>query len=132
MRTGNIMIGAVKSGKIVFDGHKRVFYKDEKGDNFVAFVSGYDEITTDPGNSDEITKKLQSWAKRKGFKINKGIGTTESYPMGDSALKRLGRNMGFSIKTVKNRGVYFIKGEKKFGPFDGRYNSKGYVMKKIS
>ncbi len=76
MRTGNIMIGAVKSGKIVFDGHKRVFYKDEKGDNFVAFVSGYDEITTDPGNSDEITKKLQSWAKRKGFKINKGIGAT--------------------------------------------------------
>jgi hypothetical protein len=63
------------------------------------------------------------------------IGATEDskpYPMGDSGLKRLGRNMGFSIKTVKNRGVYFIKGEKKFGPFDGRYNSKEYVMKKIS
>jgi hypothetical protein len=89
MRTGNIMIGAVKSGKIVFDGHKRVFYKDEKGDNFVAFVSGYDEITTDPGNSDEITKKLQSWAKRKGFKINKGIGAFKLISIPKSEINKM-------------------------------------------
>ena len=63
------------------------------------------------------------------------IGAVEDskpYPMGVSALKRLGQKYGFSIKTVKSRGVYFIKGDKKFGPFDGRYNSKEYVLKQIS
>ena len=110
------MIGAVKSGKIVFDGHKRVFYKDEKGDNFVAFVSGYDEITTDPGNSDEITKKLQSWAKRKGFKINKGIG----------AVKKLS-----VLETVKaNINRYSLRDD----PYDVAYSigkKNNFSMKQI-
>jgi hypothetical protein len=68
MKTGNIMIGAVKSGRIVFDGHKRIFYKDDKGDDFVAFVSGYDEITITNRVSSDVKKKLKTWAKRKGFK----------------------------------------------------------------
>lgn len=56
-------------------------------------------------------------------------GTT---PLGDSGLKRLAAKKGFSVRTVKNVGVYFIKGNKTYGPFDGRYNSESFVLKKIS
>ena len=63
-------IGAVKSGKIRFDG-KRVFYQDEKGDDLIAYISSYMTLTSNPGLSDAVTKKINSWAKRKGFKIKK-------------------------------------------------------------
>jgi hypothetical protein len=71
MRTGNVMISAVKSGKIRFDG-KRVIYQDSTGDEIVAYVSRYQEITTVPGNSSAISKKIDSWAKRKGYKVVEG------------------------------------------------------------
>jgi hypothetical protein len=77
MRTGNIMIGAVKSGKIRFDG-KRVFWQDSKGDEMIAYISSYMTLTSNPGLSKEVEKKYNAWAKRKGFKINEGIGAVKS------------------------------------------------------
>ena len=70
----NIMIGAVKSGKIRFDG-KRLYYEEPSGTKaaeIVAYISSYEEITTIPGNKEEVSKKINAWAKRKGYKVIEG------------------------------------------------------------
>ena len=86
MRTGNIMIGAVKkavkSGRISFDGKRRFFYDDGTlfGD-FVGVLSdtSYKKIIADPKNSEIVTTKLKAWAKRNGYRYSKGFDKNKQY-----------------------------------------------------
>ena len=75
-------IGAVKSGRISFDGKRRFFYDDGTlfGD-FVGVLSdtSYKKIVADPKNSEIVTTKLKAWAKRNGYRYTKGFDKNKQY-----------------------------------------------------
>jgi hypothetical protein len=75
-------IGAVKSGRISFDGKRRFFYDDGTlfGD-FVGVLSdrSYKKIIADPKNSEIVTTKLKAWAKRNGYRYSKGFDKNKQY-----------------------------------------------------
>jgi hypothetical protein len=75
-------IGAVKSGRISFDGKRRFFYDDGTlfGD-FVGVLSdrSYKKIVADPKNSEIVTTKLKAWAKRNGYRYSKGFNKNKQY-----------------------------------------------------